>query len=330
MEKNEHYWNKDVAKITKINGSFIDIESTAYQAYLARDLDFIPAVPNSEVGMLKATKLDTEFFIFPLLGTYYYNFNMNLPQFQNQKIRLALNLAIDREVNVDQIGAGQIPAVAFVPPGFRDHNGLDFFTVAGSYEIAPDNSKFAQAVALFAEAAEEMGVTVFGLKNQLKNQVILYNTSEGHQQVAELVQESWRQVLGIEVQINNQEWGIFQNTRKNGEYQIARGGWLTDFMDPAGMLAIFVTGNAYNDPDYSNANFDSLMTQASQTTNRQVHFEKLYAAQQQLMTDLPIVPVYHYTDVLMVKPYVKDWGRSVLGSIDFSRANIVDKPITAK
>lgn len=326
LEKNDNYWNKNVVKITKINGSFIDIETTAYQAYNAGSLDFIPSVPASEVGGLKATKLDVEFFIFPLLGTYYYNFNMTLPQFQNQKLRMALALAINREAIVDALGAGQVPAVAFVPPGFRDHLDRDFFETAGSYGIVGDNSKYAQAVTLFAQAATELGKTEAELRLMLKDQEILYNTSGGHQLVAEMVQESWLQVLGIQVQIKNQEWGPFQESRKNGDYQIARGGWLTDFMDPAGMLAIFVTGNAYNDPKYNNANFNQLMTEAQATTNRQLHFEKLYAAQQQLMTDLPIIPVYHYTDTMLVKPYVQGWGRSVLGSVDFSRANIVNKP----
>lgn len=326
LEKNDNYWNKNVVKITKINGSFIDIETTAFQAYDAGSLDFIPSVPASEVAGLIATKLDVEFFIFPLLGTYYYNFNMNLPQFQNQKLRMALALAINREAIVDALGAGQVPAVAFVPPGFRDHLDRDFFETAGSYGIVGDNSKYAEAVTLFAQAATELGKTVAELRLMLKDQEILYNTSGGHQLVAEMVQESWLQVLGIQVQIKNQEWGPFQESRKNGDYQIARGGWLTDFMDPAGMLAIFVTGNAYNDPKYNNANFNQLMTEAQATTNRQLHFEKLYAAQQQLMTDLPIIPVYHYTDTMLVKPYVQGWGRSVLGSVDFSRANIVNKP----
>lgn len=326
LEKNDNYWNKDVVKITKINGSFIDVETTAYQAYNAGSLDFIPSVPASEVAGLIATKLDVEFFIFPLLGTYYYNFNMNLPQFQNQKLRLALSLAINREAIVDALGAGQVPAVAFVPPGFRDHLDRDFFETSGSYGIVGDTSKYAEAVTLFAQAAAELGKTVEQLKLDLKDQEILFNTSDGHQLVAEMVQESWLQVLGLQVQIQNEDWATFQESRKNGDYQIARGGWLTDFMDPAGMLAIFVTGNSYNDPKYTNAAYDQLMADAQATTNAQLHFEKLYAAQALLMADLPIIPVYHYTDTMLVKPYVVGWSRSVLGSVDFSRANIVDKP----
>ena len=148
--------------------------------------------------------------------------------------------------------------------------------------------------------------------------------------VAELVQESIKQVLGVELSLGNQEWAVFQNTRKEGNFSIARGGWLTDFMDPVGMLAIFATGNAYNDPNYENPAFDLLLQEANETTVSATHFEKLYAAQALFMQDMPIIPVYHYSDFMYVKSYVKDWGRSVLGSVDFSQAYIEGPAYTNK
>ncbi|MDZ4195926.1 MAG: peptide ABC transporter substrate-binding protein, partial [Candidatus Izemoplasmatales bacterium] len=177
LEKNDNYWNKDVVKISKIEGKFLDDETTAFAGYNSGSLDFIPSVPSGEVAGLIALKLDTEFFIFELLGTYYYNFNMTLPQFQNVKLRQALAYAINREAIVDALGAGQVPAVAFVPPGFKDHLQRDFFETAGSYGIATDASKYGEAVTLFAQAANELGLSVEALRLQLKNQEILYNTS---------------------------------------------------------------------------------------------------------------------------------------------------------
>lgn len=320
LEKNEYYWNADEVQITKIEGKFLDDDATAYAGYQAGTLDVIPTVPASEVARLIAE--DPEFYVFPLLGTYYYSFNMNAPdnRWDNLKLRKALNFAVNREAIVDALGAGQVPAVGFVPPGFRDHLGRDFFETAGAYGIVTDDGNYAQAVTLFAEAATELGMTVEALRLFVKDSVILYNTSSGHQLVAQMVQESWEQVLGIELQLQNQDWATFQDTRKNGDFDIARGGWLTDFMDPAGMLAIFVEGNAYNDPKFNNAQYNTLIADAQATTSAQTHFEKLYAAQTILMTELPIIPIYHYSDIIMVKSYVKGWGRSVLGSIDFSGA----------
>jgi oligopeptide transport system substrate-binding protein len=322
LEKNENYWEADSVKLLKIEGSFIDNESTAYDKFNSDELDYIPSVPSSEMTRLIAE--DPEFHVFALLGTYYYSFNFNQEDdlFDNVKLRKALSYAIDREAIVESLGGGQVPAAGFIPPGFTDNNGNDFFEEAGTYGLVSDDGNFAMAVTLFAEAASEMDMTVAELQTALAASELLYNTSEAHAQAAQLVQESWNQVLGFQMDLANQEWAIFQETRKNEMFDIARGGWLTDFMDPVGMLAIFTTGNAYNDPNYNNPTFDTLISEAQETTDPAVHFAKLYAAQDEFMEDMPIVPVYHYSDFMYVKSYLKDWGRSVLGTVDFSRAYI--------
>ncbi len=137
-----------------------------------------------------------------------------------------------------------------------------------------------------------------------------------------MVQEMWEDNLGFTINLANEDWAIFQQTRKDGNFDIARGGWLTDFMDPSGLLSIFTSLNAYNDPNYYNPAFDTLMSDANSALDIGVHFDKLYEAQTIFMGDMPIIPVYHYTDTMLVKDYVVGWGRSVLGSVDFSRASI--------
>jgi len=324
LEKNENYWEADTVKLEKIEGSFIDNASTAYDKFNSDELDFIPDVPSSEMTRLIAE--DPEFYVFALLGTYYYSFNLDQENglFDNVKLRTALSYAIDREAIVEALGGGQVPAAGFIPPGFIDDQGNDFFEEAGTYGMVSDDSNFPQAVTLFAEAAGEMGLTVAQLQSELAAATLLYNTSEAHAMAAQLVQESWNQVLGFQMDLGNQEWGVFQTSRRNGNFDVARGGWLTDFMDPIGMLAIFTEGNAYNDPKYNVPAFDLLIEQAQQTTDPAVHFAKLYAAQDMFMAAMPIVPVYHYSDFMYVKSYLKDWGRSVLGTVDFSRAYIED------
>ena len=322
LEKNENYWEAETVKLEKIEGSFIDNESTAYDKYVSGELDFIPSVPSSEMTRLIAE--DPEFHVFALLGTYYYSFNFDDENdlFDNVKLRKALSYAIDREAIVEALGGGQVPAAGFIPPGFTDNDGKDFFEEAGTYGMVADDSNFDEAVTLFAEAAGEMSMTVAQLQATLAAAELSYNTSEAHAMVAQLVQESWNTVLGFQMDLVNTEWAIFQVDRKNGNFDVARGGWLTDFMDPIGMLAIFTDGNAYNDPNYNNPAFDTLIEEAQAATDPVVHFAKLYAAQTIFMQDMPIVPVYHYSDFMYVKAYLKDWGRSVLGTVDFSRAYI--------
>jgi len=333
LEKNPEYWNAEEVKINVIEGKFIDNETTAYAGYYAGEFDVIASVPLAVVPILIAES--DEFHVFPLLGTYYYSFNMDADGdgeytnatddgiWSNVKLRNALSYSIDTEAITEVLGAGQVAAGGFVPPGFLDHEDKDFFAEAGTYGLVTDDGNYAEAVTLFAEAAAELSMTVTELKDQITNhEELLYNTSEAHKIVAEMVQEMWATNLGFTIPLQNQDWAVFQGTRKAGDFSIARGGWITDFMDPSGLLSIFDSANAYNDPNYYNDDYDLLLQEAQEATSLEVHFTKLYAAQTMFMEAMPIIPVYHYTDTILVKEYVEGWGRSVLGSVDFSKASL--------
>jgi oligopeptide transport system substrate-binding protein len=243
---------------------------------------------------------------------------MDLDMWSDIRVRKAFDLAINREVICNTLGAGQIPAIGFVPPGFLDADGKDFSKTAGTYGYVTDDSKVAEAKALMAEAGYPNG-------EGFPEFVMLYNTSEGHQTVAELIQEMLKTNLGITCTLENQEWAVFQDTRTQGDFQFARGGWLTDFMDPSGMLGIFKNLSvAYNDPNYYNPAYEAAMNEASEATTSKGHFDALYKAQDILMGDMPIVPIYYYSDTMLVSEKLTGWDRSVLGSVDFSTAKISD------
>jgi oligopeptide transport system substrate-binding protein len=241
---------------------------------------------------------------------------MDLDLWSDVRVRKAFALAINRQEIVDTLASGQVPAAGFVPPGFKDDQGRDFFETSGTYGLVTDDSGVAEAQALMAEAGYPNG-------EGFPEFEMLYNTSEGHQTVAELIQEQLKTNLGVNATLANQEWAVFQDTRTQGDYEFARGGWLTDFMDPSGMLAIFQDGNAYNDPNYFNADFEAAMAAALATTDKAEHFNQLYIAQEILMTDLPIVPIYHYSDTMLAAEKLVNWDRSVLGGLDFTTAFFV-------
>ncbi|MFA5741443.1 MAG: ABC transporter substrate-binding protein, partial [Candidatus Izemoplasmatales bacterium] len=302
-----------------------------YYAYQQGTLDVIPSVPAAMVPTLVAE--DENFHVFALLGTYYVNLNMDMALFQNLKLRKALAYSIDREAICEALSAGQIPATGYVPEGFIDNEGNDFSDTAGDFGIVVDDGNYAIAQTLFKEAAVELGYATSvtdtaGLAafiTAVNAYSYMSNNGSGHDLIAQMIIESWSVNLGLTIEYENQEWAVFQNTRQNGDYEMSRGGWLTDYMDPSGMLAIFTLDNAYNDPNYSNANFNTLMTQAIEATDPAVHFAKLYEAQEQLMNDMPIIPLYYYSDTIYIKSYVKGWARSVLGSIDLTRVYIEGK-----
>ena len=334
LSKNDYYWNASNVVLSKIDGYFIDEESTAFTAFNNGEFHFIPSVPTANVPALIATS--DEFYVFPLLGTYYYSFNMDADGdgvnegydqdglWSNMKLRTALSYSIDRKAITDTLAAGQVPAGGFVPPGFLDHEGYDFFETAGTYGLEIDDTNYAEAKLLFAEAAAELNMTEAELKTALEAEELYHNTSEGHALVAAMVQQMWFSNLGFTMPLNNAEWAVFQVDRSEGNFSIARGGWLTDYMDPSGLLGIFASTNSYNDPNFYNDDFDALLAAAQATTDKKVHFEKLYDAQELFMGQMPIIPVYHYTDTMLVSDHLVDWGRSVLGTVDFSGARIVE------
>ncbi len=316
MEKNPEYWDAENVKLTAINGEFIDTATTAYLAYQAGELDFIPDVPVDEIPRLTAE--DPNFYVFPLLGTYYYNFNMDLDLWADARVRKALSMGFDRQLVCDTMASGQIPAAGFIPPGFVDADGKDFFEVAGTYGLSTDLSSLDQAKALLAEAGYPNG-------EGFPEFTVMYNTSEAHQTIAEILQEQWKTNLGITCTLENQEWATFQDTRTAGNFELARGGWLTDFMDPSGMLGIFKDLSvAYNDPNYYNPDFEAALDKAAVATTPADHFAALYEAQDIFMNDMPIIPIYHYSDLMLAAPTLEGWDRSVLGTLDFTGAYFVE------
>lgn len=312
LEKNPEYWNAKEVKLAGIDAVFIDDAPTAYQAYQNGELHFIPDVPTAEVPRLIAE--DPNFYVFALLGTYYYNFNMDIDLWSDVRVRKAFSYALDRELICETLAAGEVPAAGFVPPGMLDSDGNDFFETAGTYGSVADDSNVELAQQLLAEAGYPGG-------EGFPEFTILYNTDEGHQTVAELVQEMFKTNLGIECKLENQEWAVFQDTRTEGNYELARGGWLTDFMDPSGLLSLFTSNNALNDPNYNNPDYDALLSKAAITSGKE-HFDALYEAQEIFIEEMPIIPVYHYSDTMLASPDLVGWDRSVLGTKDFSGASI--------
>ena len=341
LVKNEYYWNAEEVRIEVINGYFIDLSTTAYSKYYAGELDVNSIIPTAEIPGLMAAS--DEFYVFPWLGTYFVNFNLSGCEvggtrdigdrdndiFCNENLRKALSLSINRDEITEALALG-ISAEGLVSFGFLDQNGEDFSINTRDYsEIAVDDSAYALAVTYFQTAAIELypeaantAAAVALLQSQLETKSYYYNTSEGHRLVAEMMQDMWEENLGFTIQVTNEEWALFQATRDDGDFDLTRGGWLTDYMDPYGMFNIFVQGNPFNYSDYYSAAFETKIEEARTATTSEDHYTALYEAYQILMEDMPVIPIYHYSDSILVKSYVTGWSRSVLGPIDFSTASV--------
>ncbi|MBU3804738.1 MAG: peptide ABC transporter substrate-binding protein [Candidatus Cellulosilyticum pullistercoris] len=314
LVKNENYWNAENVTLDKIVCYMIADESTAHTKYTAGELDINEFIPADEMPKLIAE--DPTFYILPKIGTYYYAFNMNNEALQDVRVRKALNLAINREQIVNDVTrSGQIVAAGFMPEGITDEEGNSFTETAGDYGI-PAKGDVEAAKALLAEAGYPDGVGLPEIE-------ILYNTSESHKKIAEALQEMWKQNLGINVKLTNQEWAVFQETTNQNKFDsIARRGWIGDYNDPQTMLEIFESNNGQNIGRYSNEAFDAEMA-ASRVTTGAERMEHLYKAHDILMEDMPIIPIYYYSYPIMVQDTVEGWQVNSISKLWLGDAKMV-------
>ncbi|RIE06487.1 peptide ABC transporter substrate-binding protein [Candidatus Cryosericum terrychapinii] len=307
--KNPTYWDKDTVKLSKITYLMVTDESTALSMFQNGQMDVGSTVPLSELPKLVASG-DAK--IFPYLGTYYYMFNVTKKPFDDVRVRKALTLAIDRNAIATSITqGGQVPALAYVPNGIADAvAGSDFRTVGGTFYKDAD---IAAAKALLAEAGypDGKGFPAFTL---------LYNTSNAHKSIAEAIQQMWSKNLGISCTLKVEEWGVYLDDRNNLNYQVARAGWIGDYMDPNTFLDMFVTNGGNNGTGWSNKTYDDLISKAKVTTDPVARMATLHDAEKILMTDLPIMPIYFYTNPVLITKHVMNFYQSTLGFVDWKNA----------
>lgn len=316
MEKNENYWNAD--KVVSDNLKFVLMEDDAAQlaAYETGDVVMIDSVPNDEIPALKE---QADFHIDGQLGTYYISYNTEDEIMSNPLVRKALTLAIDRTYICEEIGqAGQQEAGAFVAIGLSDNDPTqEFRTVGGDYYDPKDyEGNLELAKAALAEAGYPNG-------EGLPTIEYLYNEGTGHQQIGEALQNMWAEI-GVNVELVSQEWNTFLNTRKEGEYQIARNGWLGDYNDPISFLDMWVTGGGNNDAQWSNAEYDALIHEVKTSADQAVRMEKMHEAEDLIFDEWMLCPIYYYTDIYMVKENVTGFYASKLGFKYFMYASVTE------
>ncbi len=329
LVKNEHYWDAENVKLDKIIGTMIVDQSTRLTAFEAGEIDAADEPPVQEIPRLLAE--EPSFQILPLLGTYYYIFNVDKEPTNDVRVRKALAYAIDRKAITEQITkGGQKPATGYVPEGLYLSDGRQFREVAGDYGIDPNQAMVEEAKELLAEAGYPNG-------EGFPKLTLVYNTNDNHKAVAEAIQEMWKQNLGIEVELTNQEWAVFQDTRHQGNFEIARAGWLADYSDPMTFLDMWTSYSGNNDAQWrwkeseafphdtilnpSNKEFEELI-EKSKLSSGEERDNALLEAEKIMMDEMVVMPIYYYTDPTYVKTYVKEWEKTPLGHWYFGNAYI--------
>lgn len=305
---NEHYWGNENVKLEELNFVFITEQSTALSAMEAGDLDGIDNVPNQEIPRLQAENDD--FIIAPYLGTYFYVFNVEKEPFDDLNVRKAFAKAIDRNAIVTTVTlGGQLPATGFVPPGVMT-GGEDFRKAGGDYGVDPMAAQVEEAKKLLAEAGYPDG-------KGFPKVTLKYNTSENHKRIAEAIQEMWKKNLNVDVELENMEWRVFIPARQNGEFTVARHGWIGDYNHPMTFLDMFLSDSGNNDAQWKNEEFDKYILEAKVTADEKKAAELMHKAEDLMMKDQIVMPIYYYTHPMMMGQHVKGWYRSPLGQMFF-------------
>ena len=312
MVPNEYHY--DVANLGPDSITFrLMADSNAMLAgFRSNDLQYINQVPVDETPSLIASG---ELDIVDYIGTYYVSYQTQAEPFDDWRVRKAFTLTIDSKYIVEQITqSGQVPATGFVPAGVYDANptGDDFRTVGGDYWEAPLTDEIYQKN---CEEARQL-LADAGYPNGEGFPVVtyLYNTGDAHKAVGEALQQMWQKALNVTVQLQNQEWNAFLETRKNGDFQIARNGWIADYNDPISFLDMWLTGGGNNDGQYSNPEYDAAIKEAKSSADPAVRMAAMHRAEDIIMgEDWALGPIYFYTNSYMMKENIKGASYTPLG-----------------
>ena len=291
-ERNPRYWDAANVRLDRVRVAMVESYTTALNMYAVGEFDW----PGSNTS-LPAEFMDhlagyRDFRRHPYLASYYYWINTKAPPLDNPLLRRALALAIDREALVRHVTrGGQIPAADLVPDGVAGYQAL------GRPLFDPEAARRLLAEAGYASGADVPEIT------------LTYNTSEGHKQVAEAVQQMWRDVLGIRVELENQEWKVFLSTAEMNNFQLCRMGWTADYADPFTFLELLTSACGNNHSNWSDPAYDRLLKEANREPDPAVRLAKFREAEALALEQQPLIPLYTYTRTQLVKPYVRGiWG----------------------
>lgn len=313
LTKNPDYYNKDAINFDKVSISLVEDDNTVYQLFETDKIDWIGAQAGSvPTDMTKQLIEEKKAEVTSVASTYYYLFNTEKAPFSNVKVRKAFSMAIDRQSLIDNVTqANQQPAHALVPPSIAGADGKMFREMYLDNDYITENVEEAKKLLAEGLAEEKMSA--------LPEVTLLYNTSEGHKKLAEAIVDMWRKTLGVEVKLANQEWGTFLETRKAGQFDIARSGWGADINHPINFTYDLIhskSGN--NDGRYNNPAVDKLLNDSLVAESSEKTLEMLAEAEKiAIQDDMAVLPTYYYTTVTMIKPGIKNVVSDYAGHIDW-------------
>lgn len=300
VTKSPTYWDRAHVRLNGVKFFPIEDANVEEGAFRSGQLHKTEQVPLAKIAVYRRDHPEL-LRIAPYSAVYYYSFNVNRAPFTD--VRRALAMAIDRVSLVrDVTRGGELPAYNFTPAG------IGGYVCATHIRYDP-----AAARALLAEAGYPGG-------RGFPKVALLYNTSENHRLIAEAIQQQWRENLHIDITLTNEEWKVYLDSTHMQNYQVCRAGLVVDPYDPYLYLRTFIKGSGFNNTGWSSPEYDRLFQEAAQSTDQARRLALDQQMEALLLRDMPIIPIYFYTNHYLLRTDVKDWSDNLLGRFPLSQA----------
>jgi len=299
IEKSDTYWDRDNVKLNGVVFYPTENVSSEERMFRVGQLHYTQTIPLDKIPVYRAME-NSPYVNAPYLGTYYYLLNTNIAPLNNTNVRRALALSIDRKRLVKSVlHDAYVPAYSITPPdtlGYHPPNLVE-------YDIV-------KARTLLAEAGFPDGKDWPGLE-------LIYNTNESHRKIAVALQQMWKDALNIDITITNQEWKVYLDSVDQMNFQMARRGWIGDYVDPNNFLDLFLCGGGNNNTGFCDERYDDMIQkQAPNARTREERYAIFHAAETLLMEQMPFLPIYTYTSSHLIHPSVKDMPSNLMDSLN--------------
>lgn len=300
-ERNPFYRNANNVKLEKIYFHPIEAETGEERAFRAGQIQVGHGgrVPSEKIATYLKNSPE-KIKIVSGYATYFYLFNTTQAPFDDKRVRKALALSINREAivkNITKTGEKPASTLSLIDDNYNPGFNINLFD--------PEKAR-----RLLADAGYPNG-------ESFPSFTLIYNTAEAHKKVALAIQQMWKKELGIHVSLENQEWKIFLTTRQNLQFDVARAGSSSSIADPQDFLLSYTTGHGMNDTGWSNTEYDNLIRNAAKKTDTTERFNLLAKAENILLEEMPLIPLYYYSHSYLIDPSVKDFDFNAIATINY-------------
>ena len=298
LVRNEFF--RERPQVDRVRFMAFDLAEAELNHYRTDALDYTSQIPLTRYQWLQAN-FGEELYLTPALSTQYWLFNTLRPPTDDLRVRQALALAVDREQLVEAVlSSGDAPAYGLVPPGVLNYTSQSF-----AWRDLNMQQRIERARALLAEAG-------YGADNPLQL-TVHYNTDENLRRVAVAVTSMWRQHLGVESTLYNEEFRVMLSRRKDpDQWRVLRLSWRGDYNDASNFLEILKTTGAVSDTGHNEPVYEALLRDAAVEQDPAARRALLEAAERRMLEFVPILPLYHPVSRQLVKPWVRGYAPNVL------------------